>query len=73
VPNITAIVYGSQDCRPCKVATEWLEKKGIQVIRKDPSELHGQFYSLPVTKIGNRTITGFNPGLFELAIRSVGP
>ena len=57
------------ETRACKQAIAWLEKRGVEVIEKDVSEAPGEFYSLPVTEIGDTIITGFNPGLFEMAIR----
>ncbi len=64
-----AVIYVSADCRPCRQAANWLRRQGVRVIEKDASELQGDFYSLPVIRIGGTTVVGFHKRLLEQTIR----
>jgi glutaredoxin len=64
-----AVVYTSPDCLPCKHAVRWLKGQGVRVTEKDVSELNGDFYSLPVIRIGGTTVVGFHQRLLERTIR----
>ncbi len=70
--KVQAVVYTSPDCLPCKHAVQWLKGQGVQVAVKSSSELQGDFYSLPVIRIGGTTVVGFHQRLLEQTIRRAG-
>ncbi len=68
------VIYTQPDCPPCEVTKMFLNDKGIPFIEKniktDPgarNELIKKYksFSTPTVIIGNKVITGFNPGKIE--------
>ena len=64
-------VYSTSWCAFCHTEMEWLEKLGIDFIKKDKEELlaknGGNFQGVPVTDINGELVLGFDrPKLQDL-------
>ena len=67
-------IYSTPTCHFCHLAKDWFTEKGIKYVdfdvstdiekRKEVMEMTGQM-GVPVIKIGNDVIIGFNQGKLE--------
>lgn len=63
-------IYSTESCHFCHLAKDWLGEKGVAFVdynvgqdmerRKEMVEITGQL-GVPVIKIGNEVMIGFNP------------
>lgn len=63
-------VYTTKNCAFCHAELEWLDKLGVPYEEIDAEKLN--FSSVPVTKIGEKEITGFNRPAIKRALKKQG-
>jgi glutaredoxin len=73
---MTAVVYSSKTCSPCKMVKQWLTYKGVTYIVKDIEEdnnaeeavkISGQTI-VPIVVINGKVITGYKPAELTAAL-----